>query len=1281
MSFPDMAHVERLREALWRDAPFGNAAVMVGAGFSRNAHPVSGSSRQMPTWADTAREMADRLYVKPEQCDQHDRAMREAGATSGFLRLAQEFEAAFGRTALNGLIRGIVPNEEYVPGDLHQLLLDLPWAEVLTTNWDTLLEQGRLDVFNRNYHVVRTLSEIPGSKRPRIVKLHGTLPANDPFIFTEEDYRTYPSRFAPFVNLVRQSMMENVFCLIGFSGEDPNFLHWSGWVRDHLNVLSQKIFLVGWLDLSPHRRRMLEERHVVPIDLTHLPGSENWPSGHRHRYATEWFLHMLHQGRPLPPYFWPGQGDPPPQPPSYLKIPTSSATSRPMKEALQPEMPPLKGEPRLTAVKKMIDVWAHNRSCYPGWLIAPGHVRRAVWLHTEQWILEVSHPHPGMMPWDRLFALEALVWRMEIALAPIFGEVVREIVSILKSIDVLGLVCLDSQGTTVEWPNPDWTRARHCWRELALAVVRSSRDDADLNTASDWLDKLAPFVGDDPEFGNKVLYERCLVALSRLDHAELEKLLGGWNTGRSDPFWDVRKAALLAETNHVDQALALIRSSIQSIRRNTKKGDVDLPNLSREGWALFPLMALTFMSVHFQNRGNDLAQHEQGEAIRQRWKELAVHHCDANADYNALLGELEKDPPPPPTDAPVEERMFDLGEIRNIYHFGNLGIEKSGLLPAFQMKRLTELAGLPSKAGFVMIAKQGLNLCALRLVKQHPETAVLLGWRLASNYDDKDFKKLFTRTTIARLDGNFVQSMVDYLQNLADYSYVRCSCQHDNNQDYWVSRLRVAVELLSMLTPRLRVAKVNILFDRACTYYTSELFRQHFWLATELGHLFKRVLSALPVSELFQHVPTLAALPIPGRCQFMVAHENRWPEPFDSWPETPPLPVPTTLHVEIEKPVEELLSAMTESATRKRAARRLIELHMLGVLSSQQQQKFAEALWNKQFSKINGMPGQTSIPEWGFLILPEPENGHAERIFRSAYLETEPETSKAIQNNLAMLDRAVSLEQKSERPFKLSQKDEVFIHALIRRWVSTGLEFPASDGLMMIGDKNVQIRNDLIAIGSLISAFTLPEKTAIELLNIVQPRIQDFPEVFYLFPGLVRSIPEQVQLAQFSLTQLMASDSERQAYIATNVLFQWSRSIKYFPDGLPSPPLDLIREIGAIIRVRRRATILPAITFALWIFQDGPEEWRTQLAGDCIHGLRFLLDETSYDRFDRQPVTDDLPFLRYQCVKLSLIMSQNASYMKAESIKQWLDNASNDPMAEVRNAVEEYVLKKNGSTG
>ena len=89
-----------------------------------------------------------------------------------------------------------------------------------------------------------------------------------------------------------------MFCLIGFSGDDPNFIKWSGWVRDNLGASAPKIYLAGWLNLSPHRRRMLEEHNVSSIDLAQHPKANIWPESLRHSYATKWLLHTLELGRP-----------------------------------------------------------------------------------------------------------------------------------------------------------------------------------------------------------------------------------------------------------------------------------------------------------------------------------------------------------------------------------------------------------------------------------------------------------------------------------------------------------------------------------------------------------------------------------------------------------------------------------------------------------------------------------------------------------------------------------------------------------------------------------------------------------------------------------------------------------------------------------------------------------------------------------------------------------------------------------------------------------------------
>jgi hypothetical protein len=314
--FQDIANVFRIREALWRHRQLGSASVMVGAGFSRNADALSATPRPMPDWRALAHALCHPLY--PTDDTRRSNALQESSGTSGFLRLAQEYQAAFGHSALNDRIRSLVPDLDYRPSNLHRRLLRLPWADLFTTNWDTLLERACSDVFDRSYDVVRKTAEIPFAARPRIVKLHGTFPDHDPFIFTEEDYRTYPHRFSPFVNLVQQSMMESIFCLLGFSGDDPNFLHWSGWVRDNLGTGAPKIYLVGWLDLSVHRRRMLEDRNVMPIDLSMLPAASSWPHDLRHKYATEWFLAALEMGRPYPATHWPAPAEPLGPTPTYL---------------------------------------------------------------------------------------------------------------------------------------------------------------------------------------------------------------------------------------------------------------------------------------------------------------------------------------------------------------------------------------------------------------------------------------------------------------------------------------------------------------------------------------------------------------------------------------------------------------------------------------------------------------------------------------------------------------------------------------------------------------------------------------------------------------------------------------------------------------------------------------------------------------------------------------------------------------------------------------------------
>lgn len=256
-NLPDYATLKKLSAALWRqDNAFHGAAVMVGAGFSRSAATTGDINRKLPLWNDLSSTLAKDLDASSGGSDP--------------LRLAEEYCASFGKQALHDLVKKEINDAAWVPGELHNSLLELPWSEVLTTNWDTLLERASMEVHQPVYSIVSRQEDLSSAHSPRIVKLHGTVNVTEDLVFTQEEYRRYPQRHAAFVNFARQVFIENELCLLGFSGDDPNFLQWAGWVRDQLAMHARRIYLVGALNLTATKRKYLESINVAPIDLGDL---------------------------------------------------------------------------------------------------------------------------------------------------------------------------------------------------------------------------------------------------------------------------------------------------------------------------------------------------------------------------------------------------------------------------------------------------------------------------------------------------------------------------------------------------------------------------------------------------------------------------------------------------------------------------------------------------------------------------------------------------------------------------------------------------------------------------------------------------------------------------------------------------------------------------------------------------------------------------------------------------------------------------------------------------
>jgi len=288
LDIPDHPALQQLSRALYSRGAMRGAAVLVGAGVSRGgALLVSNDTPPPPLWSHLAEDMARELY-----------GVQSANAPRDPLRLAEEYRVGLGDAALTDFLRRRIRDDALEPGPIHHALLDLPWADVLTTNYDTLLERAAKNA-RRSYDVVLAESDLPHTRGARVIKLHGSLQDGANVVISEEDYRTYPDRRAAFVNTARQVFIENELCLLGFSGDDPNFLQWAGWVRDRLSTRVRRIYLVGALNLSSVKRRLLESRGISPIDLASAVESERCDL--RHAAAISLFLKHLKSARPEPP--------------------------------------------------------------------------------------------------------------------------------------------------------------------------------------------------------------------------------------------------------------------------------------------------------------------------------------------------------------------------------------------------------------------------------------------------------------------------------------------------------------------------------------------------------------------------------------------------------------------------------------------------------------------------------------------------------------------------------------------------------------------------------------------------------------------------------------------------------------------------------------------------------------------------------------------------------------------------------------------------------------------
>ncbi|MDH2474371.1 SIR2 family protein [Clostridium perfringens] len=197
--------------------------VFVGAGVSMNSG--------YPSWQELIKDFADGLGYD----------MKESSFDE-LLRIPQYYYNARKEKEYYDVIYNKF-NIKSEPNKIHDLILELNPAHIITTNYDDLIERAA-NSKGMFYDVVSKDSDLAYSVNNKmIIKMHGDL-KNKNIVLKEDDYMSYFNNFKLIQNYIKSLISTHVVLFVGYSVSDVNLKYIFQWVRDVLKNNFQQAYLL-----------------------------------------------------------------------------------------------------------------------------------------------------------------------------------------------------------------------------------------------------------------------------------------------------------------------------------------------------------------------------------------------------------------------------------------------------------------------------------------------------------------------------------------------------------------------------------------------------------------------------------------------------------------------------------------------------------------------------------------------------------------------------------------------------------------------------------------------------------------------------------------------------------------------------------------------------------------------------------------------------------------------------------------------------------------------------
>ena len=558
--------------------------------------------------------------------------------------------------------------------------------------------------------------------------------------------------------------------------------------------------------------------------------------------------------------------------------------------------------------------------------------------------------------------------------------------------------------------------------------------------------------------------------------------------------------------------------------------------------------------------------------------------------------------------------------------------------------------------------------------------------------DPASISKTLSRWRIAFMAPELARSLAEAQRRTIELALeqLRSSGGAVQNRRLWRQRLEGAIEALSRFVLRLVPEEVASVLELARSLYRDPLIRSDFFFSEPLANLLRRSWEALPESFRAEHVLDFLHLPIVGVDGFTVDSEDGYPDPgyiLDAADSVWDCPAPArseaneSAWVEVVRLVDKGLG--TGGTARKRAAVRLAAvLSRWQGLTPDERQRVARKLWNFGVD-CDGLPRDADLHPWVFLKLPEPEPGLAENRLRAGWVRPArwaDESAESLEKVLGDAGAALRLPPAYGHQIELTTFERDSLRGAVDRWAAIG---PSTILPWERRDKMPGWRQNMRNMPTLLLQLEVSREAAQAILDMVRKLSKDRRPAYELLPGIVKS---NQGLADTAATLLRVGlggstpEQREQAASACGGLYHWLLASAVEDSCLPRPPDHLVFEIGVIIAAPRWTVLSQALEIAAWVFEKGIEEHRELLRTPVLPGLEFLrralvFREISLHPFVEKPQVSeddvDVPWLRWRCVQLAKAMD-SAGFGDEAAVAGWLEDAENDPLPELRFAVEDW---------